>query len=226
MYGTSINAGFVGTPGYWPSTRRQGMVSTVLEILKLSFVETGAGHVSHIPTSETQYIVLTKSGYLISKLSFSPTIFCNKATIVPGGTTRPPFSQLGHSETPGFFTARILSTRPAHRDAWMATQGDIEYNIIERLKLRHTLDQMYLANILYVQCFQVSLQSNHNENHEAMIYLIISRNHRLHSKNGNKMETKWKQKTVSRGSLWSNLHNMMVTPTHTHKHGNHNNWQS
>ena len=28
------------------------------------------------------------------------------------------------SLAPGFFTARILSTRPAHRDAWMAIQGD------------------------------------------------------------------------------------------------------
>ena len=38
---------------------------------RLSFVETGAGHVSYISTSETQYIVLTKSVYLMSKLSFS-----------------------------------------------------------------------------------------------------------------------------------------------------------
>ena len=44
---------------------------------------------------------------------------------MPGGITRPPFSQLGRSVAPGFFTARILSTRPAHRDAWMATQGDL-----------------------------------------------------------------------------------------------------
>ena len=29
----------------------------------------------------------------------------------------------GVSETPRFYTARILSTRLAHRDAWMATQG-------------------------------------------------------------------------------------------------------
>ena len=42
---------------------------------------------------------------------------------MPVGTSRPPFSKLWRSETPGFFTARILSTRPAHRDAWMATHG-------------------------------------------------------------------------------------------------------
>ena len=48
------------------------MVVAVLEILKLSFVETGAGHVSYIPTNETEYIGLIKSGYLIDKLPFSP----------------------------------------------------------------------------------------------------------------------------------------------------------
>ena len=100
------------------------MAGTVLEFFKLSFVETGTGRVCYKPTSETQYIVLIKSGYLISQLPFSPEISSNKTAIVPSGVTRPPFSQLGLSETPGFFTARILSTRQAHRDAWMATQGD------------------------------------------------------------------------------------------------------
>ena len=37
------------------------MVGPVLEI---SFVESGAGHVPKLPTSETQYIALTKSGHL------------------------------------------------------------------------------------------------------------------------------------------------------------------
>ena len=32
-------------------------------------------------------------------------------------------SQIVPSKTPGFFTTRILSTRPAYRDAWIATQG-------------------------------------------------------------------------------------------------------
>ena len=54
--------------------------------LKLSFVETGSGHVSYIPTNETQYIGLIKSGYLIGKLPLSPGISCNKTVIVPGGT--------------------------------------------------------------------------------------------------------------------------------------------
>ena len=43
--------------------------STVLEIWKLSFVETSPGHVSYISTSETQYIVLIESGCLVSKLT-------------------------------------------------------------------------------------------------------------------------------------------------------------
>ena len=67
------------------------MVVAVLEIEKLSFVETGAGHVSYIPTSETQYIGLIKLGYLLGKFPFSQGISCNKTVIVPGGTTRPPF---------------------------------------------------------------------------------------------------------------------------------------
>ena len=48
----------------------------------VEFVETGAGHVSYIPNSETQYIVITKSGYLISKLPFFMGISCIKTATV------------------------------------------------------------------------------------------------------------------------------------------------
>ena len=48
----------------------------------VEFVETGAGHVSYIPNSETQYIVITKSGYLISKLPFFMGISCNNTATV------------------------------------------------------------------------------------------------------------------------------------------------
>ena len=65
------------------------MVGPVNEI---SFTETGTGHVSYMPTSEMQHIDLVKSGYLISKLPVFPRISCSKTAIVPGGTTRPPFS--------------------------------------------------------------------------------------------------------------------------------------
>ena len=65
-------------------------------------MKTGAGHVSYRPTQETQYIGPIKSGYLIGKPLFSPGISCNKTVIVPDGTTRPPFSNQGRSETPGF----------------------------------------------------------------------------------------------------------------------------
>ena len=90
MNGTFIIARFAETPEYQPSTTLQTIVGTVLVIWKLSYVETGAGHVPYVPNNETQYVVLTKSGSLIN---IPPPPPPPNTVIVPGVNTRPPYAE-------------------------------------------------------------------------------------------------------------------------------------
>ena len=136
MNGTSIIAGFDGTPEYKPSRRRKAMVGIFVEIWKLSFVETGAGHVS-----ETQYIFLTKSGYLISKPPSSRWHPATKTTRVPASTTRRPFAR----NIPPEFSDQILAQIFRHEESYTHE----EYSSREKNIARFLADpRIFLARIL------------------------------------------------------------------------------
>ena len=79
--------------------QRKPKVGDKLNISPYTMVVTRSKHISYIPNGETQYIVLIKLGYLISKLPFSPGISCNKTAIMPGGTRH--FRSCGTARHPG-----------------------------------------------------------------------------------------------------------------------------